>query len=59
MLNVVKPSNYNEASQYGEWRATTKEEYEPIIKNKTWDLVEIPEGKEPIGCKWLYKPKLK
>lgn len=36
-----------------------KEEYESIIKNKTWDLFELLEGKEPIGCKWLYKPKFK
>lgn len=36
-----------------------KEEYESIMKNKTWDLVELLEGKEPIGCKWLYKPKFK
>ena len=26
---------------------------------KTWDLVELPEGKQPIGCKCLYKPKFK
>lgn len=36
-----------------------EEEYEFIIKNKTWELTEIPIGKEPIGCKWLYKPKFK
>lgn len=59
MINVVEPSNYKEASQYDEWRATMEEEDEPILKNKTWDLVELLEGKEPIGCKWLYKPKFK
>eukprot|EP00253_Pinus_taeda_P033382 PITA_33382 len=26
--------------------------------NHTWDLVELPEVKTPIGCKWLYKPKI-
>eukprot|EP00253_Pinus_taeda_P005746 PITA_05746 len=36
-----------------------EEEYESILKNKTWDLVELPEGKQPIGCKWLHKPKFK
>lgn len=36
-----------------------KEEYDSIIKNKTWELVELPKGEEPIGCKWLYKHKFK
>ena len=57
ILNIVEPTNYKEASQFDEWRATMNEEFESIIKNHTWDLVELPEGKIPIGCKWLYKPK--
>lgn len=59
MLNVFERSSYKEASQYSECRASVEEEYESILKNKTWDLVELPEGKHPIGFKWLYKPKFK
>lgn len=59
MMNVVEPSSYKEAGQYSEWRAAMEEEYESILKNKTWDLVKLPKGKQPIGCKWLYKPKFK
>jgi histone deacetylase 1/2 len=33
------------------------EEYEALMKNKTWDLVPLPEGKQAIGCKWVYKVK--
>jgi len=36
-----------------------KEEYESIIKNNTWDLVKLPYGKQPIGCRWLFKLKFK
>ena len=32
--------------------------YESILKNNTWELVELPKGKQTIGCKWLYKPKI-
>ena len=33
------------------------EEYESIMKNETWELIELPENKLPIGCKWIYKTK--
>ena len=23
----------------------------------TWDLVELPQGRKPIGCKWIFKEK--
>ena len=56
---LFNPSKYKEGSQYSEWRTAMEEEYESILKRKTWDLVQLPEGKQPIGCKWLYKPKFK
>jgi len=34
-----------------------KEEYDSIMKNETWELIELPENKVPIGSKWLYKTK--
>ena len=29
------------------------------MKNNTWELTEFPKHKNPIGCKWIYKPKFK
>ena len=34
-------------------------EYDTLIKNKTWKLVDPPIGTKPIGCKWVYKKKYK
>ncbi|RVW37258.1 Retrovirus-related Pol polyprotein from transposon RE1 [Vitis vinifera] len=28
-------------------------------KNETWELVECPPGKKPIGCRWIYTVKYK
>ncbi|KAL0401655.1 UNVERIFIED_CONTAM: Retrovirus-related Pol polyprotein from transposon TNT 1-94 [Sesamum latifolium] len=33
------------------------EEMESLQKNHTWELVQLPEGKKAIGCKWVYKKK--
>uniref|UniRef100_A0A2N9GLD2 CCHC-type domain-containing protein n=1 Tax=Fagus sylvatica TaxID=28930 RepID=A0A2N9GLD2_FAGSY len=30
---------------------------ESLSKNKTWELTELPKGKKPIGCKWVFKKK--
>lgn len=34
-------------------------ELDALAKNHTWELTEIPLTKKPIGCKWVYKLKLK
>ena len=34
------------------------EEMEELKKNTTWDLVPFPEGRKPIGCKWVFKKKV-
>jgi hypothetical protein len=36
-----------------------KKEYDALIKNGTWRLVDPPIGIEPIGSKWVYKTKYK
>lgn len=33
------------------------EEISAIQKNETWELVDLPEGKNVIGLKWVYRTK--
>lgn len=35
------------------------DELRALDTNDTWDIVPLPLGKKPIGCKWVYKIKLK
>jgi len=30
-----------------------------LEKNNTWELVQLPKGKQPVGCKWVYTVKYK
>lgn len=34
-------------------------EISALEQNKTWILTDLPPGNHPIGCKWVYKVKLK
>ena len=29
-----------------------------LQRNQTWDLVPLPEGRKPVGCKWVFKRKM-
>ena len=39
------------------WKAAADSEYQSLIENKTWDLVELPSGRKTIGSKWVFKRK--
>jgi hypothetical protein len=40
-----------------EWHKAMKSEMESMYENQVWNLVELPEGVKPIGCKWIFKRK--
>ena len=51
-----EPLTYEEAVVNPAWQAAMTQEFEALHANHTWDL---PVGKKPIGCKWVYKVKHK
>lgn len=57
--NEHEPANYNEAIAHKEWKEAMSEELNALNKNKTWDLVQLPQNRRPIGSKWVYKIKYK
>ena len=55
-----EPSTFQEAvsgTDASLWMTTMQEEVKALHKNKTWSLVELPEGRKAIGCEWVYKIK--
>ncbi|GJW66399.1 zinc finger, CCHC-type containing protein [Tanacetum coccineum] len=38
---------------------TINDEMDSIIGNNTWVLADLPPGCKPLGCKWIFKRKLK
>ncbi|RVW57217.1 hypothetical protein CK203_109179 [Vitis vinifera] len=39
------------------WKTAMNEEMKSLQKNETWELVECPPGKKPVGCRWIYTVK--
>ncbi|CAI7829620.1 unnamed protein product [Closterium sp. NIES-54] len=46
-----------ESSDAEEWKKATESELKSIEENGTWELVELPEGRNAITSKWLFKIK--
>ena len=40
------------------WIKAMNEEVKSMYDNKIWELVELPEGQNTLGCKWIFKTKL-
>ncbi|CAI7882235.1 unnamed protein product [Closterium sp. NIES-53] len=53
-----EPATVEEAlsgPQKEEWKAAMDAEFNSLIENGTWELVELPEGRWPISSKWVFK----
>jgi hypothetical protein len=48
---------YTQASKFECWRNAINAELLALDENKTWSVVDLPHGKVPVGCKWVYKVK--
>nr|CAN63433.1 hypothetical protein VITISV_033829 [Vitis vinifera] len=55
---VLEPAGFVEAAENKRWRVAMQEELDMIDKNNTWELVDRPSHKKPIGVKWVYRTKL-
>ena len=56
------PRFYKEAITFPDaplWKEAINSEIESIMCNHTGELVNLPPGAKTIGCKWIFKKKLK
>jgi hypothetical protein len=54
-----EPSDLNEALADPKWKRDMEEEYNALIKNKTWHVVPARKGMNIIDCRWVFKVKRK
>lgn len=56
---VQEPKNYAEAKNNDAWVRVMEDELVALERNGTWEITNLPLGKKTIGCRWVYKVKLK
>jgi len=54
LITFIEATTGENASQ---WKSAIKEELVVHEKNNTWTLVPLPEKRNTIGCKWVFKIK--
>ncbi|XP_070662309.1 uncharacterized protein [Malus domestica] len=52
-----EPTHYKQVVTSENWRNAMKEEFEALQKQGTWELVPVPQNRNVIGSKWVYKIK--
>lgn len=60
VCQVKEPTTIEEAlaSEHSkQWKEAADSEFESLMDNETWELVNLPKGREAIGCKWVFKLK--
>ena len=53
----TEPYSFEEAVQQPIWADSMVEEYDFIVQNNVWDVVQRPENKSFVISRWLYKVK--
>ena len=56
---TIIPNTVSEAFTKKEWKDAMREEMSALEKNKTWEIVERPKGKNIVDCKWIFTLKYK
>lgn len=58
--DLEEPTSYEEAlasPQRQQWIQAMKEEFDSLKLNDTWELTQLPKGRECISTKWVFKIK--
>ena len=61
VMDTEDPLTYEEAIQrkYSKaWQEAMESEIQSMYDNKVWTLVELPNEKRTIYCKWIFKRKM-
>ena len=58
LSSISTPNSTSEVLSHPGWRQAMAKEMDALYSNGTWELVALPLGKSPIGCRWVYTVKV-
>lgn len=56
-VDLSEPSSFEEAFKNSKWLESMRKEIQSLLENKTWILVDLPDGRKVVKNKWVYKIK--
>ena len=56
---IMVPKDIKEALKSEDWKKAVWEEICALKRNRTLDITDLPKGKKPVGCKWVFTVKFK
>ena len=59
LISTSEPTHLHDALAHKDWKKAMDDEYDALMKNKTWHLVSTKKDSNVIDCKWVYKIKRK
>ncbi|CAA7023525.1 unnamed protein product [Microthlaspi erraticum] len=54
-----EPKHFKDAVAIKVWNDAMGIEVDALEQKRTWDIYDLPPGKEALGCLWVYKTKYK
>ena len=56
--SISSPKTIKETLNHPGWKNAMLEEIHALEDNNTWKLVDLPQGKKVVGCKWVFAVKV-
>nr|GEU29697.1 ribonuclease H-like domain-containing protein [Tanacetum cinerariifolium] len=58
-VTTLEDNNNSEASKFSHWIDALDSEMDALIRNDTWEIVDLPKDRKAIGSKWIFMLKYK
>ncbi|CAM8877096.1 unnamed protein product [Rhodiola kirilowii] len=59
LISETEPTSYSQACKDVNWVKAMDAEITALQDNNTWSITDLPQGKNAVGCKWVFKIKRK
>jgi hypothetical protein len=59
LLAPKEPRGFKSAAKHPEWLSAMDSEIQALQRNDTWTLVPRPASHNVVGCRWIFKTKLR